>query len=112
MRDATASGWLRCIAWVAIAFTSAFGSSIAHAETAIADIARLYDKYSLIFMGEWHRNVQQHAFLRALVQDPAFICRTDDIVVEFGNARLQNVADDFAAGKDLSEADIRSMYRE
>src|SRR5215475_11081837 len=102
--------FVRTLAWIMLA--SPFGAANARADGAIADIARLYDKYPLIFLGEWHRNVQQHVFLRELVRDPAFICRTDDIVVEFGNSRLQNVADDFASGKDLSEAEIRSMYRE
>ncbi len=63
-------------------------------------------------MGEWHRNVQQHVFLRELIRDPTFICRADDIVIEFGNARLQDVADAYASGKDVSEAELQSMFRE
>lgn len=80
--------------------------------TAIADIAKLYDKYPLIFMGEWHRNAQQHVFLRELVRDPKFLCRTDDIVIEFGNARLQPIAGRWASGKEVSEAELLSMFRE
>jgi hypothetical protein len=80
--------------------------------TAIAAIAKQYDKYPLIMIGEWHRNVQQHVFLRDLVGDPAFICRTDDIVVEFGNARLQEVADTYISGNDVTEAQLQSIWRE
>ena len=79
---------------------------------AIAEIAKQYDKHPLIMMGEWHRNAQQHVFLRELIRDPAFICRTDDIVIEFGNSRLQPIADAWASGKDVSEADLQSMWRE
>jgi hypothetical protein len=79
---------------------------------AIAGIAKIYDTHPLIFIGEWHRNAQQHEFLRELVRDPAFICRTDDIVIEFGNARLQPVADRWSNGGDVSEAELVSMYRE
>lgn len=79
---------------------------------AIADLAKIYDTHSLIFMGEWHRNAQQHEFLRALVRDPRFLCRTDDIVIESGNARLQPIADRWSAGEPVSEAELVSMYRE
>jgi len=79
---------------------------------AIAGLAKVYDSHPLIFMGEWHRNAQQHVFLRALISDPRFLCRIDDIVIESGNARLQPIADAWASGKDVSEADLASMYRE
>ncbi len=79
---------------------------------AIADIAKIYDTHALIFIGEWHRNAQQHVFLRELVRDPKFICRTDDIVIEAGNARLQPIADRWSAGEPVSEAELVSMYRE
>jgi hypothetical protein len=101
---------------------SAFGAAVlslalsavppAPPSSAIADIARIYDAHPLIFMGEWHRNAQQHGFLRELVRDPKFICRTDDIVIEFGNARLQAVADRWSAGEPVSEAELVSMFRE
>jgi len=81
-------------------------------ETASAQIARQFDKHPLIMMGEWHRNVQQHVFLRELVRDPAFICRVDDIVVEFGNARLQNVADAYISGENVAEAELQAIWRE
>src|SRR6185437_2182924 len=79
---------------------------------AIAGLARVYDSRPLIFMGEWHRNAQQHVFLRALVSDARFLCHTDDIVIESGNARLQPIADAWASGKDVGEAELVSMYRE
>ena len=84
----------------------------APSDAAIAGIAKQYDRHPLIMMGEWHRNVQQHVFLRELIRAPAFICRTDDIVIEFGNSRLQPIADAYASGKDVSEADTQSMWRE
>lgn len=81
-------------------------------ESAIAQIARQFDKHPLIMMGEWHRSVQQHFFLRELVRDPAFICRVDDIVVEFGNSRLQNVADAYVSGENIAEAELQGVWRE
>ena len=58
------------------------------------------------------RIIEEHALLRRLIGDPRFLCRTDDIVIESGNARLQPVADAWASGKDVSEAELVSMYRE
>jgi len=87
-------------------------SAAAPPDDAIASLAKVYDSHPLIFMGEWHRNAQQHVFLRQLIGDPRFLCRTDDIVIESGNARLQPIADAWASGKDVSEADLVSMYRE
>jgi hypothetical protein len=81
-------------------------------DDAIAGLAKVYDSHPLIFMGEWHRNAQQHAFLRQLIADPRFLCRTDDIVIESGNARLQPIADAWASGGEVSEADLVSMYRD
>ena len=87
-------------------------STASRAGTAIEEIAKQYDQHPLIMIGEWHRNVQQHVFLRDLIRDPAFICRTDDIVIEFGNARLQSVADAYTSGQDIAEAQLQSMFRE
>lgn len=97
---------------VAAALLALSLSAAAPSGDAIAGLAKVYDSHALIFMGEWHRNAQQHVFLRALISDPRFLCRTDDIVIESGNARLQPVADAWASGKDVSEADLASMYRE
>lgn len=47
-----------------------------------------------------------------MLRDPNFICRADDVVVEFGNSRLQKLADIYGAGGTLSETDIESMWRE
>lgn len=79
---------------------------------AIAGLAKQFDKHPLIMLGEQHRNAQQHVFLRKLVRDPAFICRANDIVIEFGNARLQHVADAYVAGETVTEAQMQSMWRE
>jgi hypothetical protein len=82
------------------------------ADTAITDIAAQFDHYHIIQLGELHRSLQIHAFVQQILHDPRFICRTDDIVVEFGNSRLQKLADVYAAGGPLSEPQIRSMWRE
>ena len=79
---------------------------------AIAAIARQFDTHALIMLGELHRGKQTHAFLQQMLRDPHFICRVDDVVVEFGNSRLQDLADTYAAGGNISEAQLQSLWRE
>jgi hypothetical protein len=79
---------------------------------AIAAIARAFDTHSIVQLGELHRSLQIHGFIQQMLRDPRFICRADDVVVEFGNSRLQNLADIYATGGALSETEVASMYRE
>lgn len=78
----------------------------------IAEIAKQFDRYPLIMIGELHRWEQLHAFIQEMIRNPAFICRADDIVVEFGNSRLQQIADTYAFGGDVTEAQLQSLWRE
>jgi hypothetical protein len=87
-------------------------SALAQSRPAIAGIARQFDKHPLIMIGELHRGTEIHAFLQQMLRDPAFICRADDIVVEFGNSRLQSLADTYASGGNVSETQLQSLWRE
>src|SRR5690349_7425674 len=99
---------------LAICLAAAFAPMARSAEpaSASAELAKQFDTHPLVMVGELHRSRELHGFLQQLLHDPAFICRVDDVVVEFGNARLQPLADDFAAGKPLTEAQQQSMWRE
>jgi hypothetical protein len=79
---------------------------------AIGDIAKQLDKHSIVMIGELHRSLQIHAFLQQMLHDPRFVCRVDDVAVEFGNSRLQPLADTYASGGALSETQVASMWRE
>ena len=79
---------------------------------AIEALARQFDLHPLLLFGEVHRSAEQHAFFAGLMRDPRFICRVDDIVVEFGNARFQPIVDAYIAGADVDEAELRQAWRE
>ncbi|HEX4861438.1 MAG TPA: hypothetical protein VFV07_09390 [Rhizomicrobium sp.] len=79
---------------------------------AIADIAKELDTHSVVQIGELHRSLQIHTFLQRMLRDPRFVCRVDDVAVEFGNSRLQKLADAYISGGTLGETQIASMYRE
>ena len=89
----------------------AFGAT-APSGPLIARIAKQFDDHALVQIGELHRWGQLHEFMRAMLRDPRFICRADDVVVEFGNSRLQPIADRYGKGGKVSEAEILSMLRE
>jgi hypothetical protein len=84
----------------------------APARPVIAQIAKQFDQHPLVMIGELHRWQQLHAFIQELIHDRAFICRADDVVVEFGNSRLQDIADVYSSGGDVSEAQLQSLWRE
>jgi hypothetical protein len=87
-------------------------SALADSKSAIAEIAKQFDHHPVIMIGELHRSAEIHAFVREMLRDPEFICRVDDLVVEFGNARLQSVMDTYIAGGEVSEAQLQSTWRE
>jgi hypothetical protein len=100
--------WCSIAALLALAIPSAASAGAPE----IAAIARQFDKHPLIMIGELHRSREIHGFLQQMLRDPAFICRADDIVVEFGNARLQTVADAYVSGGNVAEAQLQSVWRE
>lgn len=78
----------------------------------VADIAKAFDTHSVVQLGELHRSLQIHGFIQQMLHDPRFVCRVDDVAVEFGNSRLQKLADVYASGGALTETQIASMWRE
>jgi hypothetical protein len=53
------------------------------------------ERYPLVAIGEYHMMQEWHDFMGGLLRRPDFAANLDDIVVEFGNARYQAVADRF-----------------
>jgi hypothetical protein len=50
-------------------------------------------KHRLVGLGELHGWSPQHAFFRSLLRDRRLVAALDDIVIEFGNSRYQELAD-------------------
>ena len=50
------------------------------------------------------------ALLRALVKDPRFAATVNDIVVEFGSSRYQDVMDRYIRGDDVPESTVRRAW--
>src|SRR5436305_15342675 len=54
-----------------------------------------------------HSNEPGHRFRLALLRDPRFAAAFNDIVVESGSSRYQDVMDRFIAGEDVAQEQIR-----
>jgi len=78
---------------------------------AAAGITAAFQDHDLVLFGEIHGNKQEYEFLRALVANPAFADRVDDIVVEFGNSLYQKSVDRYIAGEDVPLDQVQKAWR-
>jgi hypothetical protein len=59
----------------------------------IAAIVDAFRSDRIVALGDNHGNEQGHKFRLSLIRDPRFAAAVDDIVVEFGSARYQDLMD-------------------
>ena len=77
---------------------------------AIAAIVEAFGQHRIVGLGDAHGNRLGEAFQRALVADPGFLAVVDDVVVESGNSRYQELADRFVRGEDVDPAALRRIW--
>jgi hypothetical protein len=76
-------------------------------------ILNLFRTHAIVALGEGlHGNEQAHAFRLTLIRDPRFAASVDDIVVECGSARYQDVIDRFVEGQDVPYATLRHVWED
>ena len=75
---------------------------------AILDAFRTYRIVS--YPGGHTDGNEVHAQLRALIRDPRFASTVNDIVVEFGSSRYQDLMDRYTRGDDVSDSAIRVAW--
>lgn len=59
-----------------------------------------------------HWNEQSHAFRKSLIRDPRLAAVVNDIVVECGDARYQEVIDRYIAGTDVPYDELRHVWED
>jgi hypothetical protein len=96
--------------WFALALGA--GARADSSGAVIGQIAKQFDEHPLVMIGELHRWEQLHAFMREMIRNPEFVCRADDVVIEFGNSRLQELADSYISGGNVTDAQLQSLWRE
>ena len=80
----------------------------------IAAIAEAFRSHAIVAVGnvEFRGDEQCQAFLRALVRDPRITAVVNDIVVEFGSARCQDVIDRFVRGEEVPPEALRRVWQD
>jgi hypothetical protein len=66
----------------------------------------------LVALGEVHGSEQGQAFRLALLRDARVTALVNDIVVEFGNAKYQELVDAFVDGRDVPDAELRHVWQD
>jgi Haem-binding uptake, Tiki superfamily, ChaN len=78
----------------------------------IGAILDAFRAHPVVALGEDHGNEQGHAFRLALIRDPRFAANVNDVVVEFGSARHQDLMDRFVRGDDVSDEALRHVWQD
>jgi hypothetical protein len=94
----------------------AFGAATKRApdatsQDAVAAVVDAFKSHDIVAMDEGaHGNLPSHRFRLALIQDRRFSSLVNDVVVEFGNARYQDIADRFVHGEPVSDDSLRHIW--
>src|SRR5580658_3259823 len=80
-------------------------------EPAIPAILAAFDKYEVVAMPEDHGLKDLDDLIFALVRNPAFPEKVNDVVVECGNPLYQPLLDRYIAGEDVPLIDVRRVWR-
>jgi len=78
----------------------------------IAAIIGAFGTHDLVALPDAHGNLQNHQFRLALIRDPRFAAVVNDLVVELGNARYQDLADRFVRGEDVPLQSLRRAWQD
>src|SRR5688572_11991982 len=79
---------------------------------AIAGIVQAFQTNDIVALPDAHGSAESHAFRLALVRDPRFASRVDDLVVELGNSRYQDVADRYVRGERIPTERLRRIWED
>jgi hypothetical protein len=79
----------------------------------ISGILEAFRSHRIVALGDGlHGNEQSQAFRLALIRDSRFALTVNDIVVEFGSARYQDVVDRFVAGAEVGDGELAHVWQD
>ena len=79
---------------------------------AVTAIIEAFHTRTIVALPDAHGGEKAHAFLLSLIRDPRFAETVNDIVVEFGSARYQDVVDRFVRGEDVLYETLRRAWQD
>jgi hypothetical protein len=71
-----------------------------------------FGRVNLVALGERHWSRQHSEFRKALVRDPEFARKVNDIVIEFANPRYQATLDRFIDGEEIPPVELHKVWQE
>jgi hypothetical protein len=80
-------------------------------EPAIPAILAAFDRYEVVAMPAAHGMKDVDDFILALIRDPRFPEKVNDIEVECGNSLYQPVLDRYIAGEEVPFIEVRKVWR-
>jgi hypothetical protein len=80
-------------------------------EAAIPSILAAFDRYEVVAMPEDHGLKDLDDLIFALIRNPAFPDKVNDVVVECGNSLYQPLLDRYIAGEDVPLKESRKVWR-
>jgi hypothetical protein len=80
-------------------------------ENATKAVLAAFDKYEVVGMDAAHGNQDLDNFILALIRNPAFTTKVNDVAVECGNSLYQPILDRYIAGDDVPLAAVRQVWR-
>ena len=101
--------------WLAAGLWSFLGLQTPPADLAVAPAAdylvNAFERFPLVAFSEpRHAAGGTREFLRALVRHPRFAGTVNDVMVEFGNARYQAIADRYIAGEPVPHDQLKQIW--
>jgi hypothetical protein len=78
----------------------------------VAAIVDAFRTHSVVAVTAGHGQVRGYAFAQLLIHDPRLIAAVNDIVVEEGSARYQDVVDRFLRGESVPIESLRHVWRD
>jgi len=80
---------------------------------AVASILAAFKTHSVVALGEGrHFSEQALAFYSTLIKDPRFSRTVNDIVVEIGSARFQDIMDRYVRGEEVDMKQLRRAWHD
>jgi hypothetical protein len=84
----------------------------ASSRAASREVLALFDQHRLVMLGEQHRRKEFYDFLHAVVNEPDFPIRVNDIVIEAGNSRFQPILDRYIRGDNVPITELRKIWQD
>ncbi|HLG60108.1 MAG TPA: hypothetical protein VI485_32505 [Vicinamibacterales bacterium] len=111
--SATRLTLIAAMAVSALALRAQAGPTAAVPLEPIGAILDAFRTHQVVALGEGaHGNERGHAFRLTLLRDPRFAATVNDIVVEFGSARYQDVMDRFTRGERVPLEELRHVWED